>query len=272
MSTYAIGDIQGCYKQLRKLLKKVEFSVNTDTLWCVGDLINRGPNSFDTLKFLQDIDDCTRIVLGNHDLHFIALHERCAPVRGKDTIEEILEAKECDDLSNWLRSKPLAYYDSVDTVTGPENFLMIHAGVAPGWSLQKTLNLAAEVEYALQDSNYRDFLSHMYGDVPVRWHNKLEGLDRLRVITNYLTRIRFCDEIGTLRLDVKQGLSAAPPGYKPWFEYEKISKDASIVFGHWASLEGKTNREKVYALDTGCAWGRELTLMRLEDQKRFSVT
>jgi bis(5'-nucleosyl)-tetraphosphatase (symmetrical) len=272
MSTYAIGDIQGCYKQLRKLLNKVKFSASIDTLWCVGDLINRGPKSLDTLKFLQDIDDSTRIVLGNHDLHFIALYEGCAPARGKDTVGELLESSECGALSDWLRSKPLAYYDSIDTVTGPEYFLMLHAGVAPRWSAQTTLNLAAEVEYALQDKDYRSFLKHMYGDLPARWHDKLQGLDRLRVITNYLTRVRFCDDIGSLRLDVKQGLSAAPQGYKPWFEYEIVTKEASIVFGHWASLEGETNRAKVYALDTGCVWGRELTLMRLEDQQRFSVT
>lgn len=271
MSTYAVGDIQGCYKQLRKLLKKVKFSSDTDTLWCVGDLINRGPKSLDTLRFLQDIDDSTRIVLGNHDLHFIALHEGCAPVRSKDTMAKLLEAKDCASLSNWLRHKPLSHYDSIDTVNGPEHFLMIHAGVSPGWSVQKTLNLSAEVEYALQDNNYRAFLKHMYGDVPVRWHNKLQGLDRLRVITNYLTRVRFCDDIGTFRLNVKQGLNATPFGCRPWYHYEKVTREASIVFGHWAALEGKTSKQKVHALDTGCVWGRELTLMRLEDSKRFSV-
>lgn len=271
MSSYAIGDIQGCYKQLQKLLKKVDFCASRDTLWCVGDLINRGPRSLDTLKYLQDIDDSTRIVLGNHDLHFIALHEGAAPFRGKDTVDEILNSQQSGMFSDWLRSKPLVHYDSVETINGPEHFLMVHAGVCPGWSVQKTLNLAAEVEYALQSEDYIAFLEHMYGDEPERWNNKLEGLDRLRVITNYLTRIRFCDDIGTLRLDVKQGLSSAPPGCKPWFEFEKITDEASIVFGHWASLEGKTDRQKVHALDTGCVWGRELTLMRLEDGKRYSV-
>ncbi|MFK7865786.1 MAG: symmetrical bis(5'-nucleosyl)-tetraphosphatase [Pseudohongiellaceae bacterium] len=272
MSIYAIGDIQGCYKQLRKLLKKVKFSPAQDRLWCVGDLINRGPKSLDTLKFLQDIDDATRIVLGNHDLHFIALHEDCAPFRGKDTVGKLLNSQHSSAFSDWLRSKPLAHYESVDTLNGPEHFLMLHAGVAPSWTVQKTLNLSAEVELALQGEDYRGFLSHMYGDVPERWHNGLKGLDRLRAITNYLTRVRFCDPIGTLKLDVKQGLNATPKGFKPWFEYEKITREASIVFGHWASLEGITNRAKVHALDTGCVWGRELTLMRLEDGQRISVT
>lgn len=272
MSSYAIGDIQGCYKQLRKLLKKLNFSSSQDTLWCVGDLINRGPKSLDTLKFLQDMDHATRIVLGNHDLHFIALHEGCAPFRGKDTVGKLLESKHSQDLSDWLRTKPLVHFDSIETSKGPEHFLMLHAGVAPSWSVQKTLNLAAEVEHALQNNGYLEFLNYMYGDVPERWHDGLKGLDRLRTITNYLTRVRFCDDIGTLRLDVKQGLNAAPSGCKPWFEFEKITKQASIVFGHWASLEGITDRAKVHALDTGCVWGRELTAMRLEDCQRFSVS
>ncbi len=271
MSTYVIGDIQGCYRPLRKLLKKIKFSPARDKLWCVGDLVNRGPHSLDTLRFLQDLGNAVKIILGNHDLHFIAINEGCAPARGKDTLDKLLAARDCQQLSDWLRSKPLAHYASVDTVKGPKNFLMVHAGVAPHWSLQKTLNLAAEVEYALQDSEYRDFLRHMYGDKPNRWYDKLQGLDRLRLITNYLTRIRFCNTIGELRLNVKEGLNAAPRGYHPWYLYEKITPGATILFGHWAALSGRTDRKRVHALDTGYVWGRELTLMRLEDQQRVSV-
>lgn len=272
MSTYAIGDIQGCYKQLRKLLKKIKFSQASDKLWCVGDLINRGPKSADTVKFLQDMDSSTEIVLGNHDLHFIALAEDCAPPRTKDTLSELLQSKNAQQYSDWLRSKPLAHLESIDTVNGPEHFLMFHAGVAPSWSVQKTLNMSAEVELALKSKHYRAFLKHMYGNTPSRWYDELKGLDRLRVITNYLTRVRFCDEIGTLRLNIKEGLAAAPPGFKPWFEHEIISKEATVVFGHWASIEGHTGKPKIHALDTGCVWGRELTLMRLEDGKRYSVS
>ena len=193
MSTYAVGDIQGCYKQLRKLLKTVRFSPSQDKLWCVGDLVNRGPKSVDTLRFLQDMDDSTRIVLGNHDLHYIALSEGCAPLRSKDTLGKLLTANDADSLSSWLRSKPLAYLDSIESDAGPRHFMMFHAGVAPSWTVQTTLNYAAEVELVLQGVNYKEFLRSMYGDKPRRWHNNLTGKDRLRVITNYLTRARFCD-------------------------------------------------------------------------------
>ena len=272
MSTYAVGDIQGCYKALRRLLKKIKFSPANDTLWCAGDLVNRGPRSLDTLRYLSDIDASVRIVLGNHDLHFIAIFEGCAPARGKDSLDELLAAPDCKELCDWLRFKPLAYYDAVDTDRGIEKFLMVHAGVAPHWDIEKTLQHAAEVELALQGKDYKKFLKAMYGNEPIRWHGKLEGQDRLRTITNYLTRVRFCDDIGSLRLDIKEGLCAAPEGFKPWYEYQTITPRASIIFGHWAALEGKTNHERVYALDTGYVWGRELTAMRLEDKKHFSVS
>lgn len=272
MSNYVIGDIQGCYKALKKLLRKVKFAPGLDTLWCVGDLINRGPDSLNTLRFLQDIDDSTNIVLGNHDLHFIAINEGCAPPRTKDTLGKLLRARDHQELSDWLRTKPLAHYESLDTDYGITNFLMIHAGVAPGWSIQKTLNLAAEVEFALRSPDYKAYLKHMYGNTPEFWFNELDGLDRLRVITNYLTRIRFCNNIGALDLSIKEGLGFAPSGYRPWYESEKITPQATILFGHWAAIEGFTNRKKVFALDTGCVWGRELTLMRLEDKQRYTVS
>lgn len=272
MSTYVVGDIQGCYKALRKLLKKIDFSPANDTLWCAGDLVNRGPKSLETLRYLSDSDASIRVVLGNHDLHFIAIFEGCAPARGKDSLDELLAAPDCEALCDWLRQKDMAYYDSVETKKGPEYFLMVHAGVAPGWSLKKTLKLAAEVELALQGPDYKEFLTAMYGNEPIRWSDSLSGQDRLRTITNYLTRVRFCDDIGSLRLDIKEGLCAAPKGFRPWYEYQKITPETSILFGHWAALEGETNTEHVYALDTGYVWGRELTAMRLEDKKRFSVS
>ena len=271
MTIYAIGDIQGCYKPLMKLLEKVSFRPGHDKLWCVGDLINRGPKSLDTLRFLQDIDDSVQIVLGNHDLHFLAIYHGCAPPRSKDTLEKLLAASDSAALSDWLRSKPLAHYDSVETRSGIQHYLMVHAGVAPKWSLQKTLNLAAEVELALQGPKFLEFLRGMYGDKPDRWSKHLIGMERLRVITNYLTRVRFCNEIGTMDLTVKEGPSFAPLGFRPWFEFERITPKTNIIFGHWAALEGITGKDHVYALDTGCVWGRELTMMRLEDHKLFSV-
>jgi bis(5'-nucleosyl)-tetraphosphatase (symmetrical) len=200
------------------------------------------------------------------------MHEGCAPPRTKDTLSKLLNARDCHELSDWLRQKPLVYFDCLDTINGLENFLMVHAGVAPSWSIQKTLNLAAEVELALRGKNYREFLQNMYGDRPLWWHDKLEDQDRLRTITNYLTRVRFCDEVGSLQLSVKEGLPSAPSGFKPWYEYEKISSKATILFGHWAALEGHTGKRRVLALDTGYVWGRELTLMRLEDHRYYSVS
>lgn len=272
MSTYAVGDIQGCYKALKRLLKKVNFSPARDRLWCVGDLINRGPRSLETLRFLRDIDNSLSVVLGNHDLHFLAMHEGFAPTQTKDTLSQLLDAKDCEELCEWLRQKPLAHFEKLDTENGPEDFLMVHAGIAPNWSIHKTLSLAKEVEMALQGKKYRKFLKGMYGDYPACWQDSLEGQDRLRAITNYITRIRFCDELGNLNLKVKDGLGSAPQGFKPWYEYEKISNSATILFGHWAALEGKTGKCRVVALDTGYVWGRKLTLMRLEDHKYYSIS
>lgn len=271
MTTYAIGDIQGCYKPLIKLLTSINFNPATDKLWCVGDLINRGPKSLDTLRYLRDIDDAVEIVLGNHDLHFLAIFYGCAPVRNKDTLDKLLSAPDVEELSNWLRHKPLAHFDTIETSMGLQDYLMIHAGIAPQWSLQKTLDYAAEVELALQGEEFLKFLRKMYGDQPDRWDNTLTGMKRLRVITNYLTRVRFCSAEGTMDLNIKEGLAYAPEGYQPWFEYESVSRKTNILFGHWAALEGITGKERVYALDTGCVWGRELTLMRLDDKKLFSV-
>ena len=271
MAIYAIGDIQGCYKPLMKLLKKVEFKPGKDKLWCVGDLINRGPKSLDTLRYLRDNDDSVEIVLGNHDLHFLAIYHGVAPARSSDTLAKLLGAKDSLELSEWLRHKPLAHYDSVDTAKGIQHYLMVHAGVAPKWSVQKTLNLAAEVELALQGPDFKTFLQNMYGNKPDRWSKHLIGWDRLRVITNYLTRVRFCNEIGQMDLTVKEGVSFAPLGFRPWFEFERITPQTNILFGHWAALEGKTGKDHVYALDTGCVWGRDLTMMRLEDEQLFSV-
>jgi len=271
MSTYAIGDIQGCYKPLMNLLKQVDFNPGRDQLWCVGDLINRGPRSLDTLRFLRDIDDAVEIVLGNHDLHFLAIYHECAPVRNKDTLEKLLAAPDSLELAQWLRSKPLAHFDSIETKMGIQHYLMIHAGVAPQWSLQNTLDFSAEVELALQGQKFKKFLSKMYGDQPDSWDETLTGWPRLRVITNYLTRVRFCNSEGVMDLNIKEGLAYAPPGYDPWFAFESITPKTNILFGHWAALEGITGKEHVFALDTGCVWGRELTMMRLEDHQLFSV-
>ena len=274
MATYAIGDIQGCYKSLRKLLKAVAFEPGADELWCVGDLINRGPKSLDTLRYLRDIGDSAIVVLGNHDLHFLALYYGSTPesINGRHTLDELLAAPDCGELAHWLRHKPLTHYGTVLGSQGIHNYLMVHAGIPLQWDLDKTLALSAEVEAALTGPDFRKFLNKMYGDKPSRWKESLTGRKRLRMITTYLTRMRFCDAKGKLDLQIKEGVNEAPEGFRPWFEFEKITNsNTSILFGHWAALQGVTDRDRVYALDTGCVWGRELTMMRLEDHKLFSV-
>jgi len=270
MSTYAVGDIQGCCKQLQELLRKIGFRPGHDRLWCVGDLVNRGPESLDTLRLLRELDDSLAIVLGNHDLHFLAVHEGCTPMRRKDRLRELLAAQDCDELADWLREKPLAHCETIETASGPRRFLMVHAGFAPHWTVEKTLALAAEVAAALRKKP-RKYLARMYGDEPSLWHEELRKQRRLRAITNYLTRIRFCDSEGRLRLDLKEGIGTAPSGYEPWFRWQRASTETDIVFGHWAAIEGITGLDHVHALDTGCVSGGTLTAMRLEDQKRFSV-
>ena len=210
-------------------------------------------------------------MLGNHDLHFLAIHYGATLNRNKDTLTELLQAPDCAELSDWLRRKPLVHYDCVVTERGTQNYLMVHAGVAPQWTLQQTLALAAEVELTLQGPDFLQYFENMYGDSPRRWKESLTGFERLRVITNYLTRMRFCNAKGKLDLKVKEGLLWAPEGYKPWFEYEQLTPTTKILFGHWAALEGHTGNPDVFALDTGCVWGRELTMLRLEDHKLFSI-
>jgi len=271
MSIYVIGDIQGCYKPLRKLLKSVNFKPGKDELWCVGDLINRGPRSLDTLRFLSDMDEAVTIVLGNHDLHFLALYHDCAGINGRHTLDKLLAAPDCGELAKWLRFKPLVYDKVLSNQQGEQHYLMVHAGVPPQWSRKKTLKLAAEVETALQGKHFRKFLTNMYGNKPDCWDDELSGQKRLRLITNYLTRMRFCTPEGKLELSSKAGLETAPDGYFPWYQFERLTPETFILFGHWAALEGQTNRPGVYALDTGCVWGRELTMMRLEDHQLFSV-
>ena len=274
MTTYAIGDLQGCLSPLRHLLDKLAFDPASDALWFAGDLVNRGPESVEALRFVKSLGDTAICVLGNHDLHFLALYHGCTPdfAGNRHTLEKLLAAPDCAELARWLRHKPLAHYDCIATEqSGVQFYLMVHAGLAPQWSLRRTMELAAEVEIALKGPEHMDFLRAMYGDTPSQWHHTLSGYERLRVITNYLTRLRFCNEQGVMNLQIKEAANKAPEGFKPWFHFEQITPATNILFGHWAALEGVTGRPQVYALDTGCVWGRELSMMRLEDHKLFSV-
>ena len=266
MATYAVGDLQGCLQALQCLLKQVAFDPQRDRLWLVGDLVNRGPQSLETLRFLYSIRESLVCVLGNHDLHLLAAGRNIERLKKADTLHEIIDAPDSAELLEWLRQQKLMHYDE------QRNMVLVHAGIPPQWSLRKALKCAAEVETALRDDNLLPpYLDGMYGNDPAKWDNDLKGVTRLRVITNYFTRMRFCTAEGKLDLKSKEGLDTAPPGYKPWFQHkERKTKGLKIIFGHWAALEGNINVPGISALDTGCVWGGALTLMNVDSFERLS--
>lgn len=267
MAVYVVGDIQGCFDPLQRLLDEVNFDPVSDKLWCVGDLVNRGPKSLKTLKFLYSIRNSLVTVLGNHDLHLLACFYDDTKQKKSDTIKEILEAKEAKELIDWLRQQPLVYFDKERKIT------MVHAGIPPAWSLEDSLARSAEIEAVLQDDKkIKDFLDHMYGSEPVNWTELLTGYERLRVITNYFTRMRFCKVDGTIEFKSKEGLDSAPEGYVPWFDISnRKMAGQTIFFGHWAALEGRCDEPNIYALDTGCVWGNCLTMMDLDTKQIYSI-
>jgi bis(5'-nucleosyl)-tetraphosphatase (symmetrical) len=266
MAVYAVGDLQGCLDPLKCLLEKVAFDPSRDRLWLVGDLVNRGPQSLETLRFLYSIRESLVCVLGNHDLHLLAVGHNVSRLKKGDTLREILDAPDRDELLGWLRQQKLLHYDVEREVA------LVHAGIPPQWSLKKALKLAGEVEEALRDDNlFAPFLDGMYGNEPNKWDGDLQGATRLRVITNYFTRMRFCNAEGKLDLKGKEGADTAMPGYAPWFSHpERRTKGLKIIFGHWAALEGKSTEPGVIALDTGCVWGGSLTLMNVDTGVRLN--
>lgn len=266
MANYAIGDIQGCFENFRCLLDIIHFEPTKDKLWLAGDLVNRGPASLATLRYVHELGDACETVLGNHDLHLLAVYHGCAKIKNKDTITDILEAPDAKQLLGWLQQQSLI---KEITVEG-KSFLLSHAGIPPIWDKSQALACAKEVQDYLQSEHAIDFFLNMYGNEPDCWDEKLTGLERLRVITNYFTRMRFCNEQGTLELLNKNTSDCAPEGYRPWFEISNpaLNKE-KLLFGHWAALEGKTNKANCFALDTGCVWGNHLSALRLEDEQRF---
>ena len=261
MATYAIGDVQGCYDELRGLLDRVGFNRAHDRLWFVGDLVNRGPKSLEVLRFVKELGDCAIAVLGNHDLHLITQHEGFERKRIDDTFDDVLGAPDAKELIAWLRTRPMMHVEG--------NFAMVHAGLLPQWTIQFAVSLGKEVEAALRASNYRDFLANMYGSKPERWDDALSGADRLRVIVNAMTRLRFCTAAGRMEFVSKGGVDSAPAGYLPWFDVPgRASAGHIMVCGHWSAL-GLVVRPDLVALDTGCAWGGSLTAVRLEDGRVF---
>ncbi|MBA1231112.1 symmetrical bis(5'-nucleosyl)-tetraphosphatase [Pseudomonas viridiflava] len=264
MAVYAVGDLQGCLDPLKCLLDDVCFDPEKDRLWLVGDLVNRGPQSLETLRFLYGIRQSLVCVLGNHDLHLLAASRSIERLKKGDTLREILEAPDRDSLLGWIRQQKLMHFDE------HRNVAMVHAGIAPQWSVKKALKHAAEVEHALQDDNlYEPFLDGMYGNEPVKWDNALSGVTRLRVITNYFTRMRFCTSDGKLDLKGKEGVETAKPGYAPWFSHaNRKARSVKIIFGHWAALEGRCDEPGVFALDSGCVWGGSMTLLNVDTLER----
>jgi bis(5'-nucleosyl)-tetraphosphatase (symmetrical) len=264
MPHYAIGDVQGCYTELMQLLKKIEFDESKDTLWFAGDIINGGNENLAVLRFLYQLSQESQnkpiIVLGNHDLHYLAVFYHVREIQVDDTFQDILSAPDTEPLTFWLQSQSLAYYEPTF------NALMIHAGILPHWTLEKTLTYAKEIERCLKDpQNMLIYLRSIFGI-----SQKKEAL-HWRLITDTLTRARFCDKNGDLDLVYKGNIFSAPKKLYPWFQLSPLTCD--ILFGHWAALEGKvTGVKNIYPLDTGCVWGGKLTALRLEDKKYFQVT
>ncbi len=265
MATFAVGDIQGCFEPFQRLLRRVKFNADRDILWSVGDLVNRGPDNLQTLRWFHAHRDNCVVVLGNHDLHLLAVSSGARNANSSDTFQDILKAADRDILVDWLQKLPLAHNKNEIT--------MVHAGIPPTWTVRETLARAREVEETLRGPSRLQFLEAMYGNYPHVWSEDLSGLTRLRTITNYLTRMRYCTKNGQLDLISK----GSPPDSKkmlgekmaPWFSHKnRLSKDDIIIFGHWASLGGLTNTKKIIGLDTGCVWGKCLTIYNMDTGER----
>ncbi len=271
MSTYLIGDVHGCFDELIALLAQVSFNPEHDRLWFTGDLVARGPASLEVLRYVRSLGSAAQTVLGNHDLHLLAVYAGISRNKPKDRLNDLLNARDVDSLINWLRRQPVMLVDD------DLKLVMAHAGVTPQWDLATAQLCAREVEAILSSDSYPLFLDAMYGDMPNHWSPELSGLPRLRFSTNVFTRMRYCFSGGQLDMICKEAPSQAPSLLNPWFylpspivEGNAETPGYAIAFGHWASLEGKGTPDNIYALDTGCCWGGELTMLRWEDKQVFT--
>ena len=270
MATYAIGDLQGCLRELEDLLELIHYDSGNDRLWFTGDLVNRGPESLEVLRFVRAFGDKAVTVLGNHDLHLLAVASGHASLKKSDTLDSILAAPDRSALLDWLRAQPILHDD-------PElGFTMLHAGLPPQWDMRQAAELARELEIVLRGADCDRFLARMYGDKPARWGDDLSGWDRLRFITNCFTRMRYCDAEGSLALKEKGPPGSQPPPYLPWYEVPgRRTLGQRIIFGHWSTLwlagHPDFTRWNAWPLDCGCVWGGELVALRLEDGKPYSV-
>jgi len=264
MALYLIGDVQGCDSALQRLLDKISFSPSRDTLYFLGDLVNRGPDSAAVLRRLMGFAASAQCLLGNHDLHLLAASMGARRPGRRDTLAGVLQASDRDAMLTWLRQQHMALFLEHHS----QSYLMVHAGVLPTWTASQTLALAKEFETVLRGPDLSDFLHQMYGNTSNRWDDRLTGTERLRVIVNALTRLRFCTPQGVMEFETSDGAHAAPPGYMPWFDVPgRKTADVTVAFGHWSTL-GWLGREDVLALDSGCVWGGHLSALKLGSNAR----
>jgi bis(5'-nucleosyl)-tetraphosphatase (symmetrical) len=266
VATYAVGDIQGCYEEFTRLLDRIDFQLGRDCLWLLGDLINRGPDNVSVVRRVMAMGDSAVVVLGNHDLHFLAVHRGDHTPNRSDTFTDLLDSPLADEVSDWYRHQRFFYRDK------KLGFVMAHAGIPHLWKMKQAKELATEVEEVIRGIGCERYFQEMYGNEPNVWRDDLEEMPRWRVITNYFTRMRLVDANGTLDFSHKGALDDAPEGLSPWFAFSRPQPvKQKILFGHWAALEGHTGDDHFIGLDTGCVWGRSLTALRLEDGELFRV-
>lgn len=265
MATYIIGDLHGCFAEFQALMAKVHFDPAQDELWLTGDLVARGEDSLACLRFVKNLGERATVVLGNHDVHLLATLQGIKAVKPKDNVQAIFDAPDREALQDWLRTRPLLAQHPV------HQFVLVHAGISPEWDLPTAKTCAKEVEAVISGENFADFLAQMYDNTPDRWQADLTGVERWRYSLNVLTRMRFCYPDKRLDFACKSPVEEAPNELKPWFELDNpLFDELPILFGHWASLMGKSSKPNIYALDTGCAWGNHLTMLRWEDKAIFT--
>jgi len=264
MSLYLVGDVQGCFSELQALLKKVNFDAQQDQLYLAGDIVARGKQSLETLRFVKSLGSSAKMVLGNHDLHLLAIHEKLKKAKPNDFLDNVLTAPDCDELMDWLAQQPLL-------IKLPnENAYMSHAGISPQWTINQAINNANFAQSKLSSSERKLWLAAMYGEQPNNWHNVHTDIEKFRFTINSFTRMRFCFKDNSLEFLNKDTPQLTDKQLTPWFELSTVLEDTSWIFGHWASLMGKCSHKNVYALDTGCIWGNYLTILRWNDKKIFT--
>jgi len=264
MATYFIGDIQGCFQEFTALLSKVSFNQEIDELWVTGDMVARGPDSLSTLRFIKNLGDSAKVVLGNHDLHLLAIHAGIKKAKKNDLLADLLAADDVDELMDWLAIQPL-----VRKLPNQEVY-MSHAGLSPQWDSSEALIQGQFAQKLISSPNRNKWLKSMYGEEPSNWHNVTNKIERFRYTVNAFTRMRYCQLDLSLEFNCKHSPQEAPENIKPWFELSKVNSETVWIFGHWAALMGQCSQPNVYALDTGCVWGNYLTLFRWEDKKIFT--